>query len=84
MVFAEIPQTRADLDQAFDRVHRLGQERECVATVFSLAWPTSGDEDLLEALLRWRDAGSRVLDGREGEARWDWQVSVRDDRNLAA
>ena len=82
-MFAEIPQTRADLDQAVDRVHRFGQERECMATVFALDWESSGDEDLLDALLRWRDAAA-VLDGREGEARWDWQVSVRHDRKLAA
>jgi SWI/SNF-related matrix-associated actin-dependent regulator of chromatin subfamily A-like protein 1 len=68
VVFAEIPQTRADLDQAVDRVHRFGQERECTATVFALDWESAGDEELLDALAHWKEVSDAVLDGREGGA----------------
>jgi hypothetical protein len=72
VVFAEIPQTRADLDQALDRVHRFGQERECTATVFALDWESAGDEELLDALAHWKEVSDAVLDGREGGAAWNW------------
>jgi SWI/SNF-related matrix-associated actin-dependent regulator of chromatin subfamily A3 len=68
VVFAEIPQARADLDQAVDRVHRFGQERECTATVFALDWESAGDEELLDALAHWKEVSDAVLDGREGGA----------------
>jgi hypothetical protein len=58
--------TYADLDQAIGRIHRFGQERECLVTMFVLAWDTAGDEKLLEALLHWRDISDIVLDGKEG------------------
>jgi hypothetical protein len=75
-VFAEIPLTYADLDQAIDRIHRFGQERECLVTMFVLAWDTAGDENLLEALLHWRDSSNIVLDGKEGSSTWNWTTSV--------
>jgi hypothetical protein len=61
VVFAEIPQTRADLDQAMDRVHRFGQTRECVGTLFALA--AAGDNDLIHALDNWKDVSDAILDG---------------------
>jgi SWI/SNF-related matrix-associated actin-dependent regulator 1 of chromatin subfamily A len=72
VVFAEIPTTRADFDQAMDRVHRFGQTRECLGTLFALDWPSAGDDDLLESLLRWKDIADMVLDGRSGGSTWDW------------
>jgi Helicase conserved C-terminal domain len=71
VVFAEIPSTRADFDQALDRVHRFGQTRECLATVFSLDWDSAGDEDLLDALLHWKNIADVVLDGRSGSSTWN-------------
>ena len=68
VVFAEIPRTRADLDQAVDRVHRFGQERECTATVFALDWESAGDEELLDALAHWKEVSDAVLDGRHGRS----------------
>jgi SWI/SNF-related matrix-associated actin-dependent regulator 1 of chromatin subfamily A len=76
VVFAEIPSTRADFDQALDRVHRFGQTRECLATVFSLDSDSAGDEDLLDALLRWKDIADVVLDGRSGGSTWNWVTPV--------
>jgi SNF2 family DNA or RNA helicase len=77
VVFTEIPQTRADFDQAFDRVHRLTQKApECTATVFSVTWPSAGDEDLLDALLHWKNRASQVLDGKETDPAWDWHLPV--------
>lgn len=75
-MFAEIPLTYADLDQAIGRIHRFGQERECLVTMFVLAWDTAGDEKLLEALLHWRDISDIVLDGKEGGSTWNWTTSV--------
>jgi SWI/SNF-related matrix-associated actin-dependent regulator 1 of chromatin subfamily A len=76
VVFAEIPQTRADFDQALDRVHRFGQERECTATVFALDWESAGDDKLLDALAHWKQVSDAVLDeagGRRGLELGRWE-----------
>ena len=86
VVFAEIPATRADFDQAMDRVHRFGQAATSVkATVFVLDWYSAGDVDLLEALLHWKDISDAVLDGRSGDPTWTWAHAVesRPDPRLA-
>src|SRR5262249_27501043 len=81
-----IPATRADFDQAMDRVHRFGQAATSVtATVFVLNWDSAGDEDLLEALLHWKHISDAVLDGRSGDSTWTWThpVESRPDPRLA-
>ncbi len=80
IIFAEIPDTRADFDQAMDRIHRFGQHApEVKVTVFALDYPAAGDEKLLDALLHWKDTADAVLDGKDPKSRaaWDWKnVSV--------
>jgi SWI/SNF-related matrix-associated actin-dependent regulator 1 of chromatin subfamily A len=64
VVFAEIPTTRADFDQALDRIHRFGQAAdEVLATVFALEYHSAGDGALLDALEHWKDVSDVVLDG---------------------
>jgi SNF2 family DNA or RNA helicase len=64
VVFAELPQTRADLEQAMDRVHRFGQKKECVGTMCVLNYSTASDLGLLAALEHWKEVADTVLDGR--------------------
>ena len=69
--------TYADFAQAFDRVHRLGQEHECTATVFCVTWGTASDPNLLALLLRSRDIFSRTLNGVPGDVAWDWHLPAK-------
>jgi hypothetical protein len=76
IVFAEIPDTRADFDQAMDRIHRFGQHApEVKVTVFALDFPDAGDKKLLDALLHWKDVSDAVLDGKDPRSRaaWNWK-----------
>jgi SNF2 family DNA or RNA helicase len=76
VVFAEIPETRADFDQALDRVHRFGQSAPFVTcTVFALDYHHAGDDALLDALLHWKDVSNIVLDGHDEASTWEWSES---------
>jgi hypothetical protein len=87
VVFAELPPTRADFDQAVDRIHRIGQERDDVLiTVFTIDLFASGDSALLHHMRRKKAVADQILDLKpEEEAAaagvmdftgggWDWRA----------
>ncbi|MAG24482.1 hypothetical protein CMI47_02785 [Candidatus Pacearchaeota archaeon] len=61
VVFLERSYRPADLDQAEDRIHRIGQEQPCWA--WYLDAPSTFDATLAKAVDAKRDAHSLVLDG---------------------
>ncbi len=64
VVFAEMPLTRADFEQAVDRLHRIGQEHDVWVTVFTVDLFESGDPSLLQYMHERKDIADQILDRR--------------------
>jgi SNF2 family DNA or RNA helicase len=78
VVVAELPQTRADFDQAVDRVHRIGQSNNVLVTVFTLDW-SCGDGELLDYMHEKKAVAEQILDLKEDEEQllhWDWKQQL--------
>jgi SWI/SNF-related matrix-associated actin-dependent regulator 1 of chromatin subfamily A len=66
VAFVELPWTPADIDQSSDRVHRIGQEADCV-NIYYLVAEDSIEEDICELLDEKRKVIDMVLDGKATE-----------------
>jgi SNF2-related domain/Helicase conserved C-terminal domain/Protein of unknown function (DUF2786) len=83
VVFAELPPTRADFDQAVDRLHRISQKDDVLVTVFTIDFFESGDPTLLHQMREKKAIADQVLDLTEQERTedlshsgggWDWRT----------
>ncbi len=66
VAFIELPWTPSDIDQSSDRVHRIGQEADCVNIYYLVAEDTI-EEDICELLDEKRKVIDMVLDGKQTE-----------------
>jgi len=62
VAFVEMPDSGEDIDQAGDRVHRIGQEADAVFSYFLIA-PDTIEEDAMPILLESHDNVNKVLNG---------------------
>jgi hypothetical protein len=74
VVFAELPQTRADFEQAVDRVHRIGQQDDVLVTVFAVEY-LSNDRYLLDYMREKKAVSEQILDLKEpdDQSGWNWR-----------
>jgi SNF2 family DNA or RNA helicase len=70
VVFAELPPTRADFDQAVDRLHRIGQKDDVLVTVFTIDYLGSGDPARLSMMHRKKTIADQILDMKEEGGGW--------------
>lgn len=63
MLFVELPMTAADLDQASDRIHRIGQT-EHVNYYFLVAKDTMEEEKIVKMLDAKADMSAKAIDGK--------------------
>lgn len=61
MLFVELPMTSADLAQAMDRIHRIGQEKPCY--YYYLVGRGTLEEKIIKLLDDKADIASQVIDG---------------------
>lgn len=70
VAFIEFPWTSADIEQAIDRVHRIGQKADIVSAYFLVAEGTV-EEDIMDLLQGKYKVVKQILDGEEDKDLFD-------------